>query len=81
MRLDELGQFGECFCLVKRVATGEGDISKRIGYDLLKNILSAHIRSATECPRLWVVALGTLMAASRTIDACAEAGSINSGIV
>ena len=78
---DAPGQFGEGFCLIERVAAGEGDVGKGIPFDFLHQVVHAAFLSTPEVPRLGVVAPGAMMAASRTVDTGAETRAIDGCVV
>lgn len=74
-------KFGTSFCLKQWVASGEGNMGKGIVDDDAHQVVNREFLSTILIPRLGIVAPGAMVAASRQIDACAEARAIHRGIL
>ena len=73
-------QLGESFRLEHRVSTTEGDVCKVVGKDFFQNLFRTHPVPAVDVPRLRIVATGTTVGASGSINGGPEARTVYCGI-
>ena len=74
-------QFKKSFGLVHGVAPAEGYVGVRVGLYHAHNVLGGHVMAAVEAPRLRIMTAGAGMAATGTIDAGTEAGTIDHSVL
>lgn len=79
--LDAACQFGEGFDLIERIAAGKRHIGEFVFLHDVQKLLNGHFSSAHEIPGLRIMAAGTMMGATGTIDRSAETGTVGHGLV
>lgn len=79
--LDAARQFGEGFNLIEGIAAGKRHIREFVILHDVQKLLNGHFASAHEIPGLRIMASGTMMGTTGTIDRCTETGAVCHGLV